>query len=55
MSAAGAGEVFVSRTTHDLAAGSGLDFESRGTHLLKGLAEPVELFALVRPSREAAG
>ena len=55
MSAAGAGEVFVSRTTRDLAAGSGLEFESRGTHLLKGLAEPVELFALVRHSREVPG
>jgi class 3 adenylate cyclase len=55
MSAASAGEVLVSRTTHDLAAGSGLEFESRGAHRLKGLVEPVELFVLVRPSAEAAG
>jgi class 3 adenylate cyclase len=55
MSAAGAGEVLVSRMTRDLAAGSSLEFESRGAQLLKGLAEPVELYALVRPSREAAG
>jgi pimeloyl-ACP methyl ester carboxylesterase len=32
-----AGEVLVSATTHDLVAGSGLDFEDRGEHLLKGL------------------
>src|SRR5512135_1567824 len=46
MSVAGPGEVLVSRTTRDLAVGSGLEFESRGTHILKGLAEPMELFAL---------
>lgn len=46
MSAAGAGEVLVSRTTRDLATGSGLTFESRGTPELKGLSEPLELFAV---------
>jgi class 3 adenylate cyclase len=55
MAAAGPGEVVVSRMTRDLATGSGLAFESRGTHLLKGLAEPVELFALARPERAPAG
>jgi class 3 adenylate cyclase len=55
MSVAGPGEVLVSRITHDLAAGSGLEFEPRGTRMLKGLAEPVELFALVWQSREVAG
>lgn len=54
MSTAGAGEVLVSRTTRDLAVGSGLEFLSRGTELLKGLAEPVELYALARPHREVA-
>ncbi len=49
MAAAVGGEVLVSRTTRDLAAGSGLVFEPRGSHSLKGLAEPVELFALARP------
>jgi class 3 adenylate cyclase len=46
MSEAGPGEVLVSRTTRDLAVGSGLDFEPRGAHVLKGLVEPVELYAL---------
>jgi len=55
MSAAGAGEVLVSRMTRDLAIGSGLGFESRGMHSLKGLAEPMELFVLARPDREIAG
>jgi pimeloyl-ACP methyl ester carboxylesterase len=32
-----AGDVLVSATTHDLVAGSGLDFEDRGDHVLKGL------------------
>jgi hypothetical protein len=34
---AGAGESFVSSTTHDLVAGSGLGFEDRGEHVLKGV------------------
>ena len=55
MAAAGPGEVVVSRMTRDLATGSGLAFESRGTHLLKGLAEPVELFALARPKETTPG
>ena len=37
MSLAGAGEVYVSSTTHDLVAGSGLEFEDRGEHELKGV------------------
>jgi class 3 adenylate cyclase len=55
MSTAGAGEVLVSRMTRDLAVGSGLEFESRGAHALKGLAEPMELYVLVRQNREPAG
>jgi class 3 adenylate cyclase len=35
--AAGANEVFVSRTVTDLVAGSGLEFEDRGEHELKGV------------------
>ncbi len=35
--AAGAGEVLVSNTVKDLVAGSGITFESRGTHVLKGI------------------
>ncbi len=53
MSVAGRGEVLVSRTTRDLAVGSGLEFDSRGIHVLKGLAEPVELFGLAGRQAEA--
>jgi len=42
---AGADEILVSRTVKDLVAGSGLQFEDRGSHALKGLLEPMELFA----------
>lgn len=47
-SLAGAGEVFVSGTTHDLLDGSNLSFESRGAHELKGLSGARPIFALVR-------
>jgi class 3 adenylate cyclase/pimeloyl-ACP methyl ester carboxylesterase len=43
---AGAGEVLVSRTVKDLVVGSGLEFNSRGTHSLKGVPGSWELFAL---------
>jgi len=39
------GEVLVSRTLTDLVAGSGLHFEDRGEHELKGVAEKWQLFA----------
>jgi class 3 adenylate cyclase len=43
---AGAGEVLVSGTARDLAEGAtGLTFESRGGHRLKGLEREHELFA----------
>lgn len=35
----GGGDIVVSRTVKDLVAGSGLDFQSIGTHKLKGLSE----------------
>ena len=38
------GRVLVSRTVKDLVAGSGLEFESRGVHQLKGVAGDWELF-----------
>ncbi len=41
---ADAGEVLTSRTVRDLAAGSGLRFESLGPRRLKGLPEDVEVF-----------
>jgi pimeloyl-ACP methyl ester carboxylesterase len=46
MGKAGDGEVFVSRTVRDLTAGSGLLFEDRGSHPLKGIPEDWQLYAL---------
>jgi class 3 adenylate cyclase len=43
-----AGEVLVSRTVKDLVAGSGLRFADRGTHVLKGVPETWQLFAVER-------
>ena len=43
---AGAGEVLVSSTVRDLVAGSGIEFEDRGLHELKGLDEPRRLYAV---------
>ncbi len=45
MNTAQAGDVWVSRTVKDLVAGSGLEFTSRGSHELKGVAGEWELFA----------
>jgi class 3 adenylate cyclase len=45
-SLAAPGEVLVSSTVKDLVAGSGLHFEDRGEHQLKGVPEPWRLFAL---------
>jgi class 3 adenylate cyclase len=44
---AGGGEVFVTATTRDLVAGSGLDFADRGEHELKGLGESRRVYAAV--------
>jgi class 3 adenylate cyclase len=43
---AGAGEVFVSSTVKDLVAGSGIDFEDRGEHELKGVPEAWKIYAV---------
>jgi len=43
---AGRGEILVSRTVRDLAVGSRLQFEDRGSHTLKGVPEPWQLFAV---------
>ena len=43
---AGAGEVLVSSTVRDLVAGSGLEFEDRGTASLKGVPGEWRLFSL---------
>ena len=45
--AAGESEVLVSSTVRDLVAGSGIEFEDRGLHELKGLDEPRRLYAVV--------
>ena len=42
-----AGEVLVSGTVKDLVTGSGIEFESRGSHDLKGVPAPVRLYAAV--------
>jgi class 3 adenylate cyclase len=46
--AAGPGEILVSSTIRELVAGSGLDFEDRGTHDLKGVPGPWHLYATSR-------
>ncbi len=43
--AAAAGEILVSRTVKDLVTGSGLRFEERGRHSLKGLQGQMKLYA----------
>jgi class 3 adenylate cyclase len=46
MSEALPSEVLVSNTVRDLVAGSGIIFDDRGMHLLKGLEEKYQLFAV---------
>jgi class 3 adenylate cyclase len=54
-------EVLVSRTVADLVGGSGIPFADRGTHTLKGVPDPWQLFAVEDPqagstaARELAG
>jgi class 3 adenylate cyclase len=45
-SLAGSGEILVSSTVKDLVAGSGLRFEDRGEHELKGIPDAWHVFAL---------
>jgi class 3 adenylate cyclase len=45
-----AGDVLVSATVRDLVAGSGIEFEDRGMHVLKGLPEARHVFAVARDS-----
>jgi pimeloyl-ACP methyl ester carboxylesterase len=42
------GEVLVSRTVRDLVAGSGIEFNDRGTHELKGIPGEWHLYAVAR-------
>jgi class 3 adenylate cyclase len=43
---AGAAEVLVTSTVKDLVAGSGIEFEPRGTHVLKGIPGEWQLYAV---------
>jgi len=43
-----AGQVLVSRTVTDLVAGSGINFEDRGEHELKGVPEKWRLYSVAR-------
>jgi class 3 adenylate cyclase len=43
---AGPGEVFVSQTVKDLVAGSGIEFDERGEHVLKGVPGQWRLYAV---------
>ena len=45
--AGGAGDVLVSSTVRDLVAGSGITFDERGLHALKGLPEERMLYAVI--------
>ena len=40
------GEILVTRTVRDLVAGSGIAFEERGEHQLKGVPDPWTLYAV---------
>jgi class 3 adenylate cyclase len=48
MACADAGEVLASSTVKDLVVGSGLSFEDRGLHELRGVPEQWRLYALER-------
>ncbi|MEO7395780.1 MAG: adenylate/guanylate cyclase domain-containing protein, partial [Candidatus Limnocylindria bacterium] len=53
MSAAGPNEVLVSGTLREVVVGSGLEFEGRGLHQLKGVPGEWRLWALVRDQTKA--
>jgi pimeloyl-ACP methyl ester carboxylesterase len=48
MTAAGSGEVFISRTVGDLIVGSNITVDDRGSHALKGIEGSWQLFAVTR-------
>jgi class 3 adenylate cyclase len=47
MATADGGELLVSETVRDIVAGSGLRFEERGLHELKGIEGPRRLFVVL--------
>jgi class 3 adenylate cyclase len=51
MALAGPGQVFVSATTRDLVADSGLVFDDAGVHALKGVSGDRQLYRLAEPGR----
>ena len=51
---AGPSEVLVSQTVRDLVAGSGLAFEDRGEHALKGIPDRWRLYRVVDPPVDGA-
>jgi class 3 adenylate cyclase len=55
MALAGPGEVLVSGTTYELLAGSGLPFEDRGSHELKGLSGTRSVYALGEAATPVSG
>ena len=44
---AGAGEILVSQTVKDLVAGSGIEFQDRGSHELKGVPGEWRLYSVI--------
>jgi class 3 adenylate cyclase/pimeloyl-ACP methyl ester carboxylesterase len=48
MAVAGSGEILTSRTVRDLVAGANITVEDRGSHALKGINDPWQLFAVTR-------
>jgi class 3 adenylate cyclase len=50
---AGSGEVWVSRTVKDLVAGSGVRFEDRGEHALRGVPGEWRLYSVERTGHPA--
>jgi class 3 adenylate cyclase len=44
---AGSSEVLVSKTVTDLVAGSGIEFDDRGEHKLKGVPGMWRLYAVI--------
>jgi class 3 adenylate cyclase len=48
------GEAFVSKTVRDLVTGSGLVFEDRGVHRLRGVPKEIHLYAMRAVSEAAA-
>jgi class 3 adenylate cyclase len=55
MSASGDGEILVSSTVKDLVVGSGIGFEERGTHALKGAPGEWALFSVAQDARGKSG